>query len=182
LDFLSLFSEKHNISHVVEKATNCAGNAIFITDHEGIFVWVNEAFEELYAVRAKDIIGKETPRTIKSGLQTQDLYKELWETILSGKRWTGRVVNKTRNDELIDITQTITPVKELGEVTHFIAVHENYKEFKELEEKLYRQSYQLEEAQRIAHMGHWCWRVDTNTLRLSNELLHMFELGRRYKK
>lgn len=45
---------------------------------------------------------------------------------------------------------------------------------KKQKERLDRQQRELSEAEAIAHMGHWRWRVGNETLRLSHEIYRMF--------
>ncbi|NQZ13525.1 MAG: PAS domain-containing protein [Alphaproteobacteria bacterium] len=45
---------------------------------------------------------------------------------------------------------------------------------KKQKERLERQQRELSEAEAIAHMGHWRWRVGNETLRLSHEIYRMF--------
>lgn len=45
---------------------------------------------------------------------------------------------------------------------------------KKQEDRLERQNKELSEAESIAHMGHWRWRVGNETLRLSTEIYNIF--------
>ncbi len=100
-------------------------NAVFITDVHGRIIWVNEAFTRMSGYALDDAVGR-TPRLLKSGVQSEDLYTHLWQTIRAGRPWHGELVNRHRDGGLYTVRQTITPLLDGdGAPTHFIAVHED---------------------------------------------------------
>jgi len=106
-------------------AMEAAANAIVLADKDGNVVWCNTAFKSLTGYEANEIIGR-NPRLLKSGVQDEAFYRELWQTILDGIVWRGRLVNKRKNGALYTEEMSITPVRdEAGELTHFIAVKED---------------------------------------------------------
>ncbi len=99
--------------------------AMFITDATGTIEWVNRAFTEMNGWSSDEAIG-ENPRILKSGRQGPAHYRELWETILSGKPWSGRVVNRKKDGTHYVVDQWVTPILDSsGAVTHFVAVHDD---------------------------------------------------------
>ena len=106
-------------------AMETAANAIFVTDAEGVIEFVNPAFEKLSGYSKEEAVGR-TPRILKSGQQGGVFYEELWRTILAGKAWSGRVVNRRKDGGLFTVTQTVTPIAdEQDRPTHFVAIHED---------------------------------------------------------
>src|ERR1035437_1767764 len=104
-------------------ALNAAGNAIVITDRNGTIVWTNQAFSTLTGYSAKEAIGENPRNLVKSGIQDQAFYKNLWDTILAGNVWQGEITNRRKDGSLYPEDQTITPVRDdRGEITHFIAI------------------------------------------------------------
>ncbi len=123
-------------SRLLSAALETAANAIFITDRRGLIEFVNPAFEKLTGYSARDVLGK-SPSLLKSGRQDADYYRTLWETILAGKPWQGRVVNRNRSGELFTVAQTVTPITDAGgRVTHFVAIHEDVTARVEAEQRL----------------------------------------------
>ncbi len=55
----------------------------------------------------QEVIGRK-PNLLRSGVQSAAFYKELWETILSGKVHHGILVNKKKSGELYHAEKTIT--------------------------------------------------------------------------
>ncbi|OGP23813.1 MAG: hypothetical protein A2038_13450 [Deltaproteobacteria bacterium GWA2_57_13] len=111
-------------------ALESAANAVVITDRDGIITWVNPAFTKLTGYSPEEAIGQ-NPRLLKSGTQDQPFYGNLWNTILSGRVWSGEIVNRRKDGVLYTEEQTVTPVRDAqGEVTHFIAIKQNITERK----------------------------------------------------
>jgi len=117
-------------------ALAAAGNGVFITKTDGKLVWVNQAFCRQSGYSEHQLIG-ETPRILKSGYQDNAYYAELWQTILAGKRWSSEVVERRRNGDLYTVSQTITPIFDNdGEISHFIAIHEDISKQKQAQERI----------------------------------------------
>src|SRR6185436_13062770 len=51
----------------LRQAVDASGAIIFMTDREGVFTFVNTKFERVYGYSAGEVIGRVTPRTLKSG-------------------------------------------------------------------------------------------------------------------
>jgi diguanylate cyclase (GGDEF)-like protein/PAS domain S-box-containing protein len=117
-------------------ALEAAANAIVITDYSGAIVWVNHAFTTMAGYSKEEVLGK-NPRVLKSGVQSERYYADLWSTISSGKVWHGEIVNKRKDGTEYTEEMTITPVT-LGPgdttVTHFIAIKQDISERKQAEE------------------------------------------------
>ncbi|WP_298482906.1 HD domain-containing phosphohydrolase [uncultured Chloroflexus sp.] len=110
------------------QALNDAANAIMIADRNGIIEWVNPAFTTLTGYEAAEAIGQST-RLLRSGKQDQAFYAALWDQILAGKPWHGRLMNRRKDGSLYHEEMTITPVaNEDGVISHFIAIKQDISE------------------------------------------------------
>ena len=69
-------------------------NPIQITDAQGRIVYVNPAFETATGYGKDELIGG-NPNILSSGKYGPDFWKRIWETINSGKVWTGEVGGRT---------------------------------------------------------------------------------------
>lgn len=124
-------------------ALEAAANGIIITDRNGTIRWVNPAFTWLTGYTAKEAIDR-NPRILRSGQHDQAFYHNLWETVLSGRVWQGKTVNRRKDGSLYTEEQTITPVRdERGDITHFIAIKQDITGRKRLEDQ-FRQAQKLE--------------------------------------
>lgn len=99
-----------------------ASEAIVITDATGNIQHINPSFTALTGYSKSEAIGK-NPRLIQSGRQNQQFYKDLWDTILAGKRWHGEPVNRRKDGTLYVEEMAITPVcSPDGAISRFVAI------------------------------------------------------------
>ncbi|HMP89533.1 MAG TPA: PAS domain S-box protein [Kiritimatiellia bacterium] len=106
----------------LEMAIEQAAESVVITDTEGTIQYVNPAFSSVSGYSREEVMGQHT-RILKSGVQNQDFYQQLWSTITSGKVWLGRLVNRKKNGELYTEDVTISPVHdEKGQITNYVSV------------------------------------------------------------
>ena len=111
-------------------------NAIVITDADGIISWVNPAFTKLTGYTTAEAVGQ-NPRILKSGVQDQAVYDEMWQTIGNGDVWQGEIINKRKCGRLYVEEMTITPVVGAGgEINQFIATKQDISERKMAEDSL----------------------------------------------
>ncbi len=111
-----------------------AANAIIITDQSGRIAWVNPAFTRLTGYSLQEVWARDL-RLLKSGLHGEAFYRQMWETILAGRVWSGEIVNRRKDGSLYPEEMTITPVRdERGTISHFIAIKQDITERKRAEE------------------------------------------------
>ncbi|MBP7901812.1 MAG: PAS domain S-box protein [Spirochaetes bacterium] len=137
--FLLDVTEKHLMTENFKKlykAVEQSPSTVLITNSKGIIEYVNPKFEQLTEYTCSEVLGK-SPGILKSGETTRDEYNKLWDTISSGKEWSGKFHNKKKSGELYWEHASISPVKkETGEITHYIAVKEDITQLVEAEEAL----------------------------------------------
>jgi PAS domain S-box-containing protein len=119
-------------------ALESAANAIAITDKNGSIQWINPAFTNLTGYTFEEAVGQ-NPRVLNSGEQDKDFFKDLWETVLSGRVWQNELVNRRKDGTLYREEMTITPVlNDNHEVDYFIAIKQDISARKKAEEDLTR--------------------------------------------
>lgn len=119
-------------------AMQAAANAIFITDRGGIIEYINLAFTTLTGYAASEAIGQKAS-LVRSNTHGPAFYHDLWQTVLTGHVWRGKVTNRRKNGTLYDSEQTIAPVKDSkGEIIHFVSVQEDITLRKQAEEAQHR--------------------------------------------
>ena len=107
---------------------------IIITDTEGNLQYGNPKFTEITGYSLEEAIGQ-NPSILKSGYLPDKMYKELWETISSGKTWRGEFHNKKKNGELYWEMASVSPVfDEQGNIINYIKVAEDITERKQAED------------------------------------------------
>lgn len=122
-----------NLSQAVEQSPA----SVIITDKNGIIKYVNPKFTSVTGYSRENVIG-ETPGILKSGEKSSEEYKELWETITSGKEWRGEFHNKRKDGQLFWEYASISPIIDKdGTITHFLSVKEDITERKKIEQELH---------------------------------------------
>lgn len=129
--------KKEQLIHLQSSALNASANGVMITDRDGIIQWVNPAFTTLTGYCSDEVVGKNPRELVKSGEHDQAYYRNMWETIISGRVWQGEIINRQKDGSLYYENQTISPVRdEHGEVSHFIDIKQDITERKKAEESL----------------------------------------------
>lgn len=110
--------------------------SIVITDTLGVIEYVNPAFSRLTGYSIEEVLGH-NPRILKAGDQSDEFYREMWETVAQGQEWRGEFHNKRKDGSLFWEIASISPITDTnGLITHYVAVKENITERKELQERL----------------------------------------------
>ncbi|MFA7533143.1 MAG: diguanylate cyclase [Tissierellaceae bacterium] len=127
---------KNFIDHIIRIAIEQAAVSIVITDKDGDIQYVNPAFESITGYTFGEVIGG-NPRILKSGLTTDDVFDNLWETISSGRPWKGELINRRKDGSIYYEEARISPIiDENGEITNYLGVKQDITTQKYLEEKL----------------------------------------------
>ena len=112
----------------LSRAVERSPAAIVITDRAGAIEYVNPKFTTISGYTLDEARGK-NPRILKSGMLSDTIYKELWETISAGQEWRGQFHNKKKNGELFWEAASISPITDdKGAITHFVSVKEDITE------------------------------------------------------
>jgi len=130
-----------------------AANPIVISRTDGTIIWVNGAFEQLSGYSKAEALGQNT-RLLRSGEQPASFYKNMWDTILSGQKWRGELLNRRKDGSFYYEEMTITPVRDAaGKITHFIAVKLDITGRKHTEERLYNFAQVVENSSEMIAVG-----------------------------
>jgi PAS domain S-box-containing protein len=140
-----LAQTQQRLSTVVEQAAE----AVMITDTNGTILYVNPAFEQISSYGYNELLGR-NPRMLKSGVQDDAFYRQLWQAITTGRVWQGRLVNKKKGGTLYTVDTTITPVRNhSGETVNYVATMRDVTREVQLEEQ-FHQSQKMEALGRLA--------------------------------
>ncbi|MAT39685.1 MAG: hypothetical protein CL946_08795 [Ectothiorhodospiraceae bacterium] len=109
--------EHEEILHALERT----GEAFIITDTGGIIEYVSPGIEALTGYQPEELHGKHT-RIFKSDVDPQELYDQMWETILAKQLWSGVLHNKRKDGSVYLEKLTIKPITgDNGELRWFLA-------------------------------------------------------------
>ncbi|MCX7966042.1 MAG: ATP-binding protein, partial [Syntrophorhabdaceae bacterium] len=143
----------------LSRAVEFSSAIVIITDPEGVIEYVNPKFTEITGYTKEEAIGKK-PNILKSGSKSQEEYRELWDTIKSGKEWRGIFYNKKKSGEFYWASSSISPVKDQkGSIINFVSIQEDITKVKNAEEELHKAKEMAEAANRaksnfLASMSH----------------------------
>lgn len=111
---------------------------ILITDTKGRIEEVNHKFCEVTGYSAEEAIGK-TPRILKSGESSREVYDSIWSTIIDGRSWHGILQNRKKNGELYWEYSSISPIKlGDGKTVKYLKTAEDITELRKTEEEAVR--------------------------------------------
>ncbi|MBU0472548.1 MAG: PAS domain S-box protein [Bacteroidetes bacterium] len=159
---LSLYLERNRAKEDTLKLSRAIMQSpisIVITSIDGDIEYVNPMFEKVTQYSFEEVFG-ENPRLLKSTSQSDEFYKNLWDTVLAGRDWNGEILNKKKNGDLFWEKAIISPIQnDKGKITHFVAIKEDITEKKKMIEELIFSKEQAEVSEKIkteflAQMSH----------------------------
>ncbi len=110
--------------------------AISITDTQSRILYVNAAFTDITGYALDEVQGQHT-RMLSAGKTPSCIYGELWDTLLKQQLWSGRLVNKRKDNRPYLAELTITPViGDTGETSHYLAMHRDITRLQKLNQDL----------------------------------------------
>jgi PAS domain S-box-containing protein len=116
-------------------AVEQTADSIVITNTGGLIEYVNPAFEMTTGYAREETLGR-SPSMLKSGVHDAAFYRQLWETITSGKAFRATIANRKKNGEIYFAEQTITPMRDSsGTITHYVSVVKDVTEQRKLQEQ-----------------------------------------------
>lgn len=169
-------------------AINQSKEIVFITDKEGIISFLNPEFSNVYGFSAEEVLGKVTPRILKSGLSSPEETEYLWEKLLNKDSVKGEYKNKRKDGTLIDIEGSADPIlNEQGEIIGFLGIHRDITNRKRVEEDLIlakekaeESEQELRESQRIARIGYYILDFKTGQWSSSEMLDEIFGIDKEH--
>ena len=120
----------------LKTAIDQSPSTIVITDVNGFIEYVNPQFQVETGYSFEEVKGL-NPSVLKSDYHNKDFYKNLWDTLISGKVWKGEFRNKRKDGVEYWENAVIAPVYNFfGEIKNFVAIKEDITEKKRVEDEL----------------------------------------------
>ena len=109
---------------------------VAITDAEGLILYVNDNFCDASGYTRQELIGSDH-RIVNSGYHSREFFKDMWDTIKSGRIWSGELRNRTKSGEFYWVETTIVPFLDAnGKPFRYISIRYNITERKVAQDRL----------------------------------------------
>lgn len=139
------------------------------TDTRGVIIGVNDLFCKISGYSKEELVGR-THRMVSSGAHSKEFFSRMWDTIMSGRVWSGVLENQAKSGSRYFVKTFITPVFNLDDkIEKFLAILFDVTDQVISERK-------LEEAQRIAQIGSWHLDIQKVALSWTKEHYRLFEI------
>ncbi len=94
---------------------------VVLTDLEGRILYANPAMRSIVGYTDEEMLGNR-PSLWKSNNHTYGFYKEIWQTISSGRKWQGMIQNKRKNGDLFWAALDIAPIIEQEDLVGYMGI------------------------------------------------------------
>ncbi len=97
-------------------------DSVVITDANNCIIDVNAAFSRITGYSREEVLGN-NPKMLKSGRQSAEFYKAMWQSLSVYDHWNGELWNRTKNGEVYAALTSISVVRdEQGQIHHYIGM------------------------------------------------------------
>jgi PAS domain S-box-containing protein len=118
---------------------------VSVTDRGGRITYANDRFCQLSGYSREELLGA-NHRIVNSGHHTREFFREMWQTISSGKVWAGELCNKAKQGSHYWVNATIVPfLDEAGKPYQYVAIRSETTAYHDLNKKLQEQLHFVEE-------------------------------------
>jgi PAS domain S-box-containing protein len=109
---------------------------VIISNIDGTIEYVNNRFTEVTGYTSDEVIGQNM-RLHVPGVETINIWGNIWNTIKQGNKWRGETESIKRNGDHFWESVSISPLKnEEGKITHYITVKEDITHRKKIEQEV----------------------------------------------
>ncbi|MBI5899222.1 MAG: PAS domain S-box protein [Rhodocyclales bacterium] len=149
--------------------------SVVITNLVAELEYVNPAFLAHTGYELDEVLGR-NPRFLQSGATPPASFEAMWQTLASGRTWSGELYNRRKDGSDYVEFATITPIRQAdGRITHYVAVKEDITEKKRIAAELDAHRHNLETlvALRTAELSEARLRADAANAAKSRFLANM---------
>ncbi len=160
---------------ISDLALKAISQGVIVTTPDHKIVSVNDAFTQQTGYSTQDVFGQ-TCKILQGPLTNLDTIAAIDRALTNSTPFFGEILNYRKDQSIFWNELTITPaLDELGQLTHFIGITRDITERKNTLEALRQSEYDLLEAERSTHVGHWIWEARTNKIVWSDEMKRIWK-------
>jgi diguanylate cyclase (GGDEF)-like protein/PAS domain S-box-containing protein len=109
---------------------------VVITDTNAHIKWINKAFNEITGFSFDEIAGKRMS-ILKSGIQDEEFYENMWDQLINSGVWSGEVWNKCKNGDVYSEWLTINSIKDdFNNTAHYVGIFKDLTEKKKIDRRM----------------------------------------------
>ncbi|OYT17346.1 MAG: hypothetical protein B7C24_02935 [Bacteroidetes bacterium 4572_77] len=151
---------------------------IVIIDTEKNVEYVNRAFTQISGYTTEEIIGKNLS-FMKSGRDSINKYKNLWDIVIKEKSWKGELKNKKKNGEFFWASASVFPIfDENGIIKNYIKIAEDITEQKKITKSLQDSEEKYQDIIETASEGFWLLNAQGETIDMNESLCNILGYNR----
>ncbi|WP_160688060.1 EAL domain-containing protein [Clostridium sp. C2-6-12] len=122
--------------NILQKMIENINDAVLITDNKTKITYVNQSFEKITGYTREDVLGLKT-NYFKTGKQSAEFYKEMWNSINTKGYWSGELWDKKKDGVLYSKKLSIYTLKDKSNmnITKYMGI------FSDLTDSLEKENY-----------------------------------------
>ncbi len=160
---------------------------VSISDPAGNITYANEMFSQVSGYSNEELIGK-NHRIVKSHIQPEGFWADVWKTISSGYVWRGEVCNTAKDGTAYWVDTVIAPFFGAHGIEKYISIRSDITaskraqvELKESAAALRDNAAFLARAGRIAGIGRWQYDMVENRIDWSEQTCQIHDVAPGHK-
>jgi PAS domain S-box-containing protein len=160
---------------ISDLALKAISQGVIITNAQQKIISVNAAFEDQTGYSFHEIVGKNC-NILQGPLTDAQTVTALRAAIAERTPFTTEILNYRKDQSRFWNELTITAAfDEMNQLTHFVGITRDITQRKQTLQALRQSEFDLLEAERSTHVGHWYWESSTDKIVWSDEMKRIWQ-------
>jgi PAS domain S-box-containing protein len=140
---------------------------VSVADAAGRITAVNNAFCRISGYAREELLGQ-NHRLVKSALQPDSQWAEMWRSVAAGSTWRGEVCNRAKDGSLYWVDTVIAPFSSAdGTIEKYISIRTDITGMRNAADELALERRRLDNILQGTNVGTWEWNVESGELRVN---------------